>query len=200
MQSNTHVQSSHCTARSPLPRHTQTLYDTMNVMNDRGRSGGGAVNPTRALAATRLFELVLDALPQTYHQLSVLVQLKQSERGNLLWFSLLFSGLSIAFVIVVFEYDIDTSSYRQLFSRVHGYWPNTSRIRKVALAFGIACFVMGHLGSRMGVMAILGAVNPALLGAWMACECLVLLFARAAVEGSIRWNQAGLDSLGMRCV
>ena len=187
-------------APSPLSHHMQTLYDTMNVMNDRGQSGGGAVNPTRALAFTRLCELVMDALPQTYHQLSVLVQLKDSERGYLLWFSLLFSGLSIAFVVVVLEYDIDTSSYRQLFSRVHGYWPNTSRIRKMALASGIACFVMGYLGSRMGVMAVLGAVEPTLFGAWMAFECLVLLFARAAVEGSIRWSQAGLDSLGIRCV
>ena len=57
----------------------------------------GAVNPVRALASTRTFEMLLDALPQTFHQLVVLVQLEYEERAYLLWLSLLFSALSIGY-------------------------------------------------------------------------------------------------------
>ena len=95
------------------------MYDTYHVVFEKTLRSG--MDPMKALSATRIYETVLDALPQAFFQACVLVQLKDLDRGYLLWWSLLFSALSVSFIASVLEIDIDTSSdYRQLFERVHG--------------------------------------------------------------------------------
>ena len=154
------------------------------------------MNPVRALALTRMQELVLDALPQTFHQLSVLVQLEYEEQDYLLWFSLLFSSLSIGYVAFVFEFDIDTDlNYRKLFARIHGYIPSNSRMRKAIVGVGIMCWIMGFLAARMMAMVVLGIGDAEIFGIWVGAELVLFMVARTAVEGSFRFYQAGLDSV-----
>ena len=70
----------------------------------------------------------------------------------------------------------------------------------MALAGGIGCWVMAFMAARMMVMAVVGASSTTTLVVWMAVEYLAFFVARKAIEGSIRWNQAGLDGLGFRWV
>eukprot|EP00618_Florenciella_parvula_P016977 CAMPEP_0119473200 /NCGR_PEP_ID=MMETSP1344-20130328/4942_1 /TAXON_ID=236787 /ORGANISM="Florenciella parvula, Strain CCMP2471" /LENGTH=2127 /DNA_ID=CAMNT_0007506261 /DNA_START=134 /DNA_END=6517 /DNA_ORIENTATION=- len=174
----------------------KTMFDTYSVLANRQLSAEGSVNPVRALALTRMQELVLDALPQTFHQLSVLVQLEYAEQTYLLWFSLLFSGLSIGYVAVVFEFDIDTDlNYRKLFARVHGYIPSNSQMRKAIVGVGIMSLIMGFLAARMMAMAVLVVGDAEMLGIWIGAECLCFVFSRAAIESTFRYYQDGLDSV-----
>jgi hypothetical protein len=174
----------------------KTMFDTFNVVADRPLTRARSVNPVRALALTRLQELVLDALPQAFHQLIVLVQLEGGERNLLLWFSLLFSGFSVGYVVVVFEFDIDTDlNYSKLFSQIHGYIPRSSWIQKVAVAAGIMCWIMGFLTARMMVMAVMGIGDAEAFVIWVGGELLLFVVARAAIEGTFRYYQAGLDSI-----
>ena len=78
------------------------------------------IDPVQSLTRTRIYEVVLGALPQVCFQALVLVQLESHDRGYLLWGSLLFSALSVSFLVGVTELDLDKSDNRKLYARVHG--------------------------------------------------------------------------------
>ena len=106
--------------------------------------------------------MVLDSMPQTFHQGRVLVQLDQADRTPLLWGSLAFSALSIAYLVAVFEVDIDTdTNYRQLFEKVHGY---ILAERKGIIVAGIVMFAGGYLASKVIAISVLGVGSSSILG------------------------------------
>ena len=105
--------------------------------------------------------MVLDSLPQTFHQGRVLTQLHQSDQTPLLWGSLAFSALSIAYLVAVFEVDIDKdTNYRQLFKKVHGY---IVAERRGIIVAGIAMFASGYLVSKVIAISVLGIGSSPIL-------------------------------------
>ena len=52
------------------------------------------------------------------------MQLADNDRSYLLWGSILFSALSVSYLVAVTELDLDKSEYRKLYSRVYGYIPS----------------------------------------------------------------------------
>ena len=78
-----------------------------------------------------------------------MVQLDGEERSYLLWGSVFFSALSIAYLCSTLEVDIDTSTnYRQLFSRVHGYMP-ADLLRRGHSRVGIWCELRAGMQDRL---------------------------------------------------
>jgi hypothetical protein len=166
--------------------------DTINVVYDKHPAGG--VNPMRSLATTRAYEIGLDALPQVWYQAQVLVQLEYKDRSTLLWGSLMFSALSVSYLVSTFEVDIDTSvNYRALFARFHGYMPDDQRQWK-AVVLGIIMFISGSLIGKVTALSVLGVGAPVYMGIWLLAECTVLWVLRALSEGTVRFQVPGLDS------
>ena len=173
------------------------IFDTWNVVAERPLSVG-SVNPVRALAITRIFEVVLDSLPQAFWQGYAIVRLDPSDRSTLMWASLIFSALSVAYMAMIFERDIDTSAnYRKLFVKVHGYFPS-SKLRKNMVALGIFLFISGFMTSKLIALAVIGVASSSgtsyTLTIWLTSECAVLFGLRWVSEGTFRFNVPGFDS------
>ena len=54
--------------------------------------------------------------------------------------------------------------------------------------------MMGFLAARMMAMAVLGIGDAEMFGIWVGAELVLFMVARAAIEGTFRFYQAGLDS------
>jgi len=74
------------------------VFDAYNVIYDKPMGGGQ--NPLLVMSYTRCYEVCFDALPQSVMQAIILVQLADDERDYLLWVSLIFSALSISYLVV----------------------------------------------------------------------------------------------------
>ena len=78
------------------------VFDAYNVIYDKPT--GGDWNPVHTLSMTRAYEVCFDALPQAVMQAIILVQLADDERDYLLWGSIIFSALSISYLVVIIKY------------------------------------------------------------------------------------------------
>ena len=112
-------------------------------------------NPIQALTMTRVYEVCFDALPQAVMQAIILVQLSDDERDLLLWGSIIFSALSVSYLVAMMEVDVDTDlHYRSAFERIHGYMPRSPGARR-AVVGGIVVFVSGFLLAKMTALSVL---------------------------------------------
>ena len=129
------------------------VFDAYNVIHETPMRNGQ--NPIQALTMTRVYEVCFDALPQAAMQAIILVQLPYDERDSLLWGSIIFSALSVSYLVAMMEVDVDTDlHYRSAFERIHGYMPRSPNARR-AVVGGTVVFVSGFLLAKMTALSVL---------------------------------------------
>jgi len=129
------------------------VFDAYNVIHEMPMRDGQ--NPIQVLTLTRVYEVCFDALPQAVMQATILVQLADDERDLLLWGSIVFSALSVSYLVAMMEVDVDTDlHYRSAFERIHGYMPKSPGARR-AIVGGTVVFISGFLLAKMVALSVL---------------------------------------------
>eukprot|EP00620_Florenciella_sp_RCC1587_P018684 CAMPEP_0182564282 /NCGR_PEP_ID=MMETSP1324-20130603/6257_1 /TAXON_ID=236786 /ORGANISM="Florenciella sp., Strain RCC1587" /LENGTH=182 /DNA_ID=CAMNT_0024777699 /DNA_START=8 /DNA_END=552 /DNA_ORIENTATION=- len=146
---------------------------------------------------TRIYEVCFDALPQAVMQAIILVQLSDDERNLLLWGSIIFSALSVSYLVAMMEVDLDTDlHFRSAFERIHGYMPSSPGARR-AVVGGTVVFVSGFLLAKMTALSVLfvGSRSSHVAITWLCLEFIILTLLRAGSEGTFRFQVFGTDTV-----
>ena len=85
------------------------VFDAYNVIYDKPMGSGQ--NPIQVLSMTRAYEVCFDALPQAVMQAIIFVQLADEDRDYLLWGSIIFSALSVSYLVVIIEFRSNNYLY-----------------------------------------------------------------------------------------
>ena len=103
----------------------------------------------------------------------VLLQLEEDNRSPLLWGSLLFSALSVAYLVAVTELDLDQSEHRKLYARIHGYMPSKKARRRLVVG-GTIVFISNFLLAKLLALSVLSTGSAAHAAVWLGGRAPVL--------------------------
>ena len=109
--------------------------------------------------------------------------------------SILGSILSVSYLVVITEFDIETSVHNLTnLGAVIGYLPVLETRKQVLVMLGIFLFVSGYIGVAIISLSVLSSASALITVLWCLCESLVLLTLRyRAEEGKWHITVAGAD-------